>query len=95
MTYFNTKLQIFSNISEIIKIFPYFKTSRLALRPTKSSIQWIPWSFPEVKRPGRETNHCPPYSAEAKNERSYASSPPIFFYRVNMDSFTFKEHFEL
>jgi len=28
-----------------------------------------------VKRPGRETNHSPPSSAEIKNARCYTSTP--------------------
>jgi len=39
--------------------------------------------LPEAKRPGREVNHSPPYSAEVKNERSYAFSPPICLYDVD------------
>jgi hypothetical protein len=34
-------------------------------------------SFPGVKRPGRETDHLPPYSAEVKNVWSYTSTPLI------------------
>jgi hypothetical protein len=32
-------------------------------------------SFPGVKRPGREADHSPPYSAEVKNVWSYTSTP--------------------
>jgi hypothetical protein len=34
-------------------------------------------SFPGVKRPEGEADHSPPSSAEAKNARSYTSTPPI------------------
>jgi hypothetical protein len=34
-------------------------------------------SFPRIKRPGRETDHLPPSSAEVKNTWSYTSTLPI------------------
>ena len=37
------------------------ETSRLALELIKSSIEWVP----EVKRPGREADHCVTLYAEA------------------------------
>jgi hypothetical protein len=45
--------------------------SRLAFGLTHPPIQWIA----EVKRPGREADHSPPSSAEAKNAWSYTSTP--------------------
>jgi hypothetical protein len=36
-------------------------------------------SFPEVKRPGRETDHPLPTSAEVKDIWIYTSSPPYVF----------------
>ena len=68
--------RLFSFISEIIKIFPFSKSSKPSLNSTKPPIQRVPWSFPEVKRPGHGVIHWTPYSAEAKSERSYTSSPP-------------------
>jgi hypothetical protein len=35
--------------------------------------------FYGVKRPGRESNHSPPSTSHAKNERSYISIPPYAF----------------
>jgi len=32
--------------------------------------------FPGLKRPEREVDHSPPFSAEVKNEWSYTSPPP-------------------
>jgi hypothetical protein len=41
--------------------------TRPALRPTHLLIQWIPGVLSlEVKRPGRETDHSPPFSADVK-----------------------------
>jgi hypothetical protein len=36
-------------------------------------------SFPGVKRPGRETDHSPPSSAEVKNEWSHISTSQYAF----------------
>jgi hypothetical protein len=36
-------------------------------------------SFPVVKRPGREADYLPPYSAEVKKLWSYTSTPPYAF----------------
>jgi hypothetical protein len=35
--------------------------------------------FPALKRPGRETDHSPPTSAELKNKWNYISTPPYVF----------------
>jgi hypothetical protein len=41
---------------------------RQALRPTQPRIQWAPGALSVgVKRPGRESDHLPPSSAEVKN----------------------------
>jgi hypothetical protein len=34
-------------------------------------------SFPGVKRPGRETDHSSPSSAEVKNAWGYTSTTPV------------------
>jgi len=36
------------------------------LGPTQPSMQWVPGSFPGVKRPGRGVDHLSPSSAEVK-----------------------------
>jgi hypothetical protein len=46
----------------------FSKSSRSALGPTQSAIQWLP---------GREVDHLPPYSAEAKNGWVSTSTAPI------------------
>jgi len=46
--------------------FPH--QSRTALGPTKAPIQWVPASFPAIKRLERGVNYQPPSSAEI-NER--------------------------
>ena len=44
--------------------FPHL--SRPTLGPTQPSMQWVPGSFPGVKRPGRGVDHLSPSSAEVK-----------------------------
>jgi hypothetical protein len=54
--------------------------SRLAVRPTRPSIQWLPGAFsPLVKRPWREADESPPSSAEVKNAWGFNSTPPYVF----------------
>jgi len=41
-------------------------------------MQWIQGAISlGVKRPGREVDLSPPYSADVKNSWSYTSTPPI------------------
>jgi hypothetical protein len=47
--------------------FLFTTVSRTALGPTQPPIQWVPGALSlEVKRPGRESDHSPPSSAEVK-----------------------------
>ena len=49
-------------------------------------------SFQEIKQLRHEADHSPPSTAEAKNERSYSSTPRISHHGVGRDSslpFTF------
>jgi len=56
--------------------FPFATASGMVLEPTQPPIQWEAWALtPGVKRPGSETDHSPPPSAEVKNAWSYASTP--------------------
>jgi hypothetical protein len=56
-------------------IFLFITASRPTLGPTQPPIQLLPGIFsPEVKRPGRETDHSPPSSAEVKNVWRYTSN---------------------
>jgi hypothetical protein len=56
-------------------IFIFATASGPGLGPTQPSIQWVPEALsPEVKRPGCETDHSPPSSAEVKNAWSYTST---------------------
>jgi hypothetical protein len=49
-------------------IFLFTVTSRPALGPTQSAIQWVPRAvFLVLKRPGREADHSPTSGAEVKN----------------------------
>ena len=53
-------------------------TSSPALGPTQPLIQWVPGSFPVVKRPGRSVDNLPPSSAEVKERvivGQYLNSP--------------------
>jgi hypothetical protein len=64
-------------------IFILTTASRPDLGPAQSPIQWVPGAVSlGVKRPGREADHLSPSSAEAKNEWSYKSTPPIRLHDV-------------
>jgi hypothetical protein len=60
--------------------------SRPALEPTQPpSIKNVPVTVsPGVKRPGRETDHSPPYSAQDKNAWSYTSIPQYVYKAWNL-----------
>jgi hypothetical protein len=61
------------------EIFLYTTASRPALGPTLLSIQWVLGIiFPGVKRPGREADHSPPFSAEVKNVGALLPLPHVF-----------------
>jgi hypothetical protein len=48
-------------------IFLFTTAPRTALGPIQPPIQWVPGSlYLRLKRPGRETDHSPPSSAEIK-----------------------------
>jgi hypothetical protein len=64
-------------------IFLFSAVSRPALGPTQSPVQRVAGALSlGVKRPGREADYSPPFSAEVKNARSCASTPPIGLHRV-------------
>jgi hypothetical protein len=80
------------------EFYLFATASRPALGPTHSPIQWIPAAlFREVKRPGRETDHCPPSGAEVENVWSYTSVPQYVFMAWCLvkhgDNFTFYLYF--
>jgi hypothetical protein len=61
-------------------IFLFVTVTRTALGPTQPlSIGYHGLFTWGVKRLGRETDHSPPSSAEAKNEWSYTSTPQYAF----------------
>jgi hypothetical protein len=58
------------------KNFHFSMSSRPALGSTQPPIQLVPVALcPEVKRPGRKTDHTPPTSAEIENVGLYNDSP--------------------
>jgi hypothetical protein len=62
------------------KNFHFSISSRPALGFTQPPIQLEPGALsPGVKRTGREADHSPPTSAEAKKKWIYTSTPPYFF----------------
>jgi len=64
-------------------------TSRSALGPTSLLFNGYRASSPGIRRPGHDVNHSPPSSTEAKNEWSYASTPPVRLRDVDSKHFTF------
>jgi hypothetical protein len=75
-------------------IFLFTTASRTAQGPTQPPIQWVPGAlFLEVKQPGCEADHSPPFSAEVKNTWSYTSTPQYVFMAWCLvklrDNFTF------
>jgi hypothetical protein len=50
--------------------------SWMALEPTQPVRRILGALSPEVKRPGRKTDHSPPSIAKVKNAWSYTSTPP-------------------
>jgi hypothetical protein len=63
-----------------VKIFLFSTSSRPALRPIQLPIQWVPVAVsPGVKRPGSQSDHSPPASAEVKKMWIYTSTHPHAF----------------
>jgi hypothetical protein len=61
-------------------IFLFTTASGTALGPIQPPVQWVPGALSlGVKRPRREGDHSPPYSAEIKNAWSYTSTPQYIF----------------
>jgi hypothetical protein len=64
-------------------IFLFTTVSRTALGPTQPHNQWVPEALSlGVKRPRREADHSPSFSAEVKNEWSYTFTSPIRLHGV-------------
>jgi len=54
--------------------------SRTSLGPTQFPMEWVPGAISlRVKRPGRETDHSPPSSAEVNTAWNYTSTPQYVF----------------
>jgi hypothetical protein len=50
-----------------MEFFLFATASSTALRAKQPPIQWVPGALSRgVKRPGREADHSPPFSTEAK-----------------------------
>jgi hypothetical protein len=58
-----------------VENFLFSTSSRPALGPTQTPIQWVPGA----KRHGRDANHSPPTSAEVKKTWVYTSTPLYAF----------------
>jgi hypothetical protein len=66
-----------------LRIFLFTTVSRPALGPTQPPIQWVRETLSlGLKRPGRETDHLSPSSADVKSVWSYTSTPPIRLHGV-------------
>jgi hypothetical protein len=65
------------------RILKQFTASRTTLGPTQPPIQWVPGTLSlGVKRPGRETDHSHPSSAEVKEcVELYLHSPNMPLWR--------------
>jgi hypothetical protein len=66
--------------------------ARIFTSPCRPHWLWSPLNFllsPEVKRPGLETDHSPPTSADVKKTRVYSSTPPYAFMVKHRDNFNF------
>jgi hypothetical protein len=62
----------------------------MALGTTQPPIQCVPGALSlGVKRPGREADHSPPFSAEVKERVELCSTPPIRLHGKHRDNFTF------
>jgi hypothetical protein len=65
-------------------IFLSSKTLRPPVGPTQSPVRRLGTNVStEIKRPWREAYHCPPTSAEVKNECRYTSAVPIRLHDVH------------
>jgi len=69
--------------------FPSSKTSRLAVGPAQTRIQWLSVFFSlGVNRPGRDADHSPPSSAQ-KSEQSCVSTPFMPWTKIAVSFFMF------
>jgi hypothetical protein len=66
-------------------------SSNIELSDPHSNGQRVPYppSFLGLKRPGREVDQSPPFSAEFKNEWSCTFAPPLLLRGGHRDDFTF------
>jgi hypothetical protein len=63
-----------------VKNFHFSMSSRPPMGSIQPPIQWVPGALsPGVKRPGSETDHSPPTSAEVKKMWIYTSTPLYAF----------------
>jgi hypothetical protein len=69
--------------------FALLQRSRPALGSVPPPTEWDRRSYPGLQRPGREVNHLPPFTAEAKKEWNYTSTPDIRPYGVDKENYYF------
>jgi hypothetical protein len=75
----------------MVKKFSRLRSVQPALGPIQPPIQWVSGVLlPGIKRPGRETDHSPPASAEVKKTWIYTSTPPYVFMAYNVNTRTSK-----
>jgi hypothetical protein len=72
----------------------FSETSRLALKPTQSLIQWVPGFLPGCKTAGEWCWPLTTSKAEVKNKLSHTSTPPIGLHGVDGDFFYMKDSIE-
>jgi hypothetical protein len=70
----------------------FTKTSRSAVVSTLAPMQWVPGSFPGLKRRKFEVDHSSENKPEVKNDWSHTSTPPICFHDMDRDNFTVLFH---
>jgi hypothetical protein len=76
-------VQYFNSIPGSGKEGNFISSSRPALGPTQSSIQWLTMAlFSEVKRPRHEADNSSPTNAEFKNAWRDTSTPTIRLHGV-------------
>jgi hypothetical protein len=67
----------------------FFSKTKKSPDSVWGTIQWVQGLFPRVKHPRREAKQSPPFNGEVKNKCNYTATPPIRFYGLYTDNYTF------